>query len=151
MTERRGDEGVQVMEWAYGVLTTSQALADALDVTLAELPSRVWPDVAPEGTAGPWVVYNVTEPVDTLGIGPAPRLMSGVSLTVQVVDQARSYDALTDAARALYDVLHGALNQAVPGGGVVLTARRTNGVQYPEQTAGIEYRHLGHTLTVEVQ
>lgn len=139
------------MAWAYSVLTASAPLADALDVTLAELPTRVWPDVAPPDTQGPWVVYNVTQPVDVLGVGSVPRLMSGVALTAQVVDQVRSYDALTDAARVLYDVLHGALNQPVPGGGVVLTARRTNGVQYPEHTAGIEYRHLGHTLQVEVQ
>ena len=139
------------MEWAYGVLTTLQPLADALDVTLAELPDRVWPEVAPTGTASPWVVYNIAPPVDVLSIGSAPRLMSGVSLTVQVVGQVRSYDSLTDAARVIYDAMHGALNRPVPAGGVILTARREGGVQYPEQAAGIEYRHLGHTFQVEVQ
>lgn len=151
MNPRRGDEGVQVMEWVYGVLSTLQPLADALDVTLDELPDRVWPDVAPTGTEGPWVVYAVRPPTDVLGIGAVPRLMAGVGLDVQVIGEVRTYEPLADAARAIYDAIHGALNRAVPAGGVVLTALRQGGIQYPEQAAGIEYRHLGHTFQVEVQ
>jgi hypothetical protein len=148
---RHGDEGVQVLEALYALLTGSQDLADALGVPLEALGQRVWAGVAPEGTPSPWVVYDVTEANDVVALGSQPRLLSAVPATAKVIGQTANYDALAPAARALSAALHGRLNVAVTGGGVVLTITRTGTIQYPEVVQGIQYRHLGHRLSVNVQ
>ena len=147
---RHGDEQVQALEFAYTTMAASQALADALGTTLAALPYQLWPDVAPADTAGLFVVYAVTDTTDRNAIGSGPRIYSGVPLSVRVTGATRSYDDLAPAARVLYDLFHGARNVPLTGGGMVLTCTRTGAVQYPEQSEGIEYRHLGHQLQVEV-
>lgn len=147
---RFGDEGVQAMEWAYGRLTQSQDLADALGVALADLPGRVWPDPAPADTQTPFVVYSASESLDTQAMGPFARIHTTVPLTVKGVDQSRNYDALAPVARAIYAALVGRVGDPVDAGGTILTASRTGGLQYPERGDGIEYRHLGHLLSIEI-
>jgi hypothetical protein len=147
---RLGDEGVQAMEWAYGRLTQSQELADALGVALVDLPDRVWPDPAPGGTPVPFVVYSASETLDRNLLGPTYRSHTTVPLNVKGVDQSRDYTALAPVARAIYGALVARLNDPVADGGVILTATREGGIQYPETGDGIEYRHLGHLLSVEI-
>lgn len=147
---RFGDEGVQAMEWVYATLTASQELADALGVPLEGLGDRVWPDPAPSGTPTPFVVYSASEALDVPAFGPAPRIHSTVPLTVKGIDQARGYDALAPVARALYAALVSRVGDGLADGGTMLTASRVGTVQYPEVGDGIEYRHLGHLLSVEI-
>ena len=147
---RHGDEQAQVAEWAYTTLAGSAELADALGVSLADLPGRVWPDVAPEGTPAPWVVYTPGEGLDTLTTGADPRVMSTVPLNVRVITQGASLTAGAEAARVIYDLLHGALNAPVSGGGTVLSVRRTTALAYPERAGGIQYRHTGGLYQVQV-
>ena len=149
---RHGDEAVQVLEAVYAILSASQPLADALGVPLADLPDRVWPDVAPDATAAPFVVFAIQpDSTDHLALGDQPRIFTTAMVDAKVIGQTRDYGSLAPAARALYEALHGRTNVEVADGGVVLTMRRTGGIQYPEQAGGIEYRHLGHTLQAEVQ
>lgn len=138
------------MEWAYGLLTQSQALADALGVPLADLPDRVWPDPAPGGTPTPFVVFSASESLDRPALGPAPRIHTTVPMIVKGLDRARHYDGLAPVARAIYAALVARLNDPVSDGGMILTATREGGIQYPEQAQGVEYRHLGHLLSVEI-
>lgn len=147
---RHGDEGVQALEWAYGRLSQSQALADAIGVPLAEVDDRVWPDVAPTGTGSPWVVLSIVDWNDVAALGPVSRVYTGVALDVRVTGQARTYAPLGPVSRAVYDALHGRTNDPLSAGGMMLSAKRVSGVQYPEKAAGIEYRHLGHTFQVEI-
>lgn len=147
---RHGDEGVQALEWAYGRLAASQALADAIGIPLDQVDDRVWPDVAPQGTASPWIVVGIVDLNDRLAVGASPRLYSAVGLDVRATTQARSYGPLGAVSRAIYDTLHGRTNDAIGGGGVMLSAKRVGGIQYPETASGIEYRHLGHTFQVEI-
>jgi hypothetical protein len=119
-------------------------------VPLEGLSARVWPDPAPGGTEVPFVVYSASEAVDTPAFGPAPRIHSTVPLTVKGIDQARGYDRLAPVARAIYSALVSRVGDAVDGGGTMLSARRVGTVQYPEQGEGVEYRHLGHLLSVEI-
>lgn len=144
------------MEWAYATLTTLQPLADALTaflgapVALADLPAHVWPEVAPGSAPDPVVVFSVADPLDRRAVGPEDRIFSSVPLDVRVTAQDSAYDALAPIARVIYDALHGVTNVPVGSGGVVLTAYRTGGIQYPELAGGIQYRHLGHRFQVEV-
>lgn len=153
---RYGDEAVQAMEWVYAALTGSQAVADALaaieghPVTPGDVEDRVWPEPAPSGTPYPFLTYSVAESLDTLAVGDEARIMSSVPMIVKAVDKARGYDRMAPLARAAYAAVHGHSNVPVADGGVMLSARRTGGIQYPEQGAGIEYRHLGHRLMVEI-
>lgn len=148
---RYGDEGVQALEWAYGVLSADAELAELLDVPLNELPDRVWEGVAPAGTTSPWIILTTGEAQDVNVVGAYPRLMSRAPLTVKAVGQVSSYSPLAPIARRLYAALHGVTNAAVAEGGRIVTVQRQNGVQYPEQVQGIQYRHLGHLLQVNVE
>jgi len=147
---RIGDEQAQVLEFAYATMAGSAELADALGTSPEALPYQLWPDVAPADTAGLFVVYSTTDASDRNGIGGVPRLFSGVPLLVKITGATRSYDDLAPAARVLYRLFHGARNVPLTGGGMVLTCTRVGAVQYPETAEGIEYRHLGHQLQVEV-
>jgi hypothetical protein len=147
---RHGDEGVQALEWAYGRLGASQAVADAIGIPLDQVDDRVWPDVAPQGTDSPWIVVGIVDLNDRAAVGPQDRIYSAVGLDVRVTAKARSYGPLAAISRAIYDTLHARTNDALALGGVMLSAKRVGGIQYPETAAGIEYRHLGHTFQVEI-
>lgn len=147
---RYGDEQVQALEWAYAACTGSQALADAVGVTLANLPAQVWEGAAPAEATGTLVILSASDPRDLNGVGDVDRLMAAVPLTVRATQQARSYDGLAPVARALYTLLHGVTNAPVANGGVILTCRREAGIQYPETVEGVQYRHLGHQFRVEI-
>lgn len=150
MVARVGDEVVQVAEWLYGVLSEDAGLAEALSVDLAALPDHVWPDVAPSGAAAPWVVYSVQDAIDWGALGSGPRVATSVVVNVRVVTEGRDPGAGGPAAVRLYGLLTGNHNTALPGGGTILTGRRTQTLSYPENTGGIEYRHVGGLFTVEV-
>jgi hypothetical protein len=147
---RRGDEQVQALEWAYGVASTQASLAAALDVPLDALPDRVWTDVAPRGVGQPLVILQVTDPTDRLALGALDRLGSVVPLIAKVVVEGPAVDPAAAPLRALYERLHGAQDEPIPGGGRMLTCRRTAGLAYPETTNGVQYRHLGHQFQVEI-
>lgn len=147
---RLGDEGVQAMEWLYATITGSQDVADSLGVALEALPDRVWPDPAPGGTVAPFIVFSVSESLDALAVGPQPRIFTTVPAIVKVLDEARDYSGAAPVARALYAALVAQPPTPLAEGGHMLSATRTGGVQYPEQADGIEYRHLGHLLSVEI-
>lgn len=153
---RQGDEGVQALEWAYTLLTGDAALAAALTtahgvvVEVADLPQYVWEGVAPVGAPEPFLVLSVSEALDHPAVGAVPRLFTSVPLNAKVTGQGPSYDRLAPIARAAYAALIGRTNDPLSDGGQAITAYRTGSIQYPEQAEGIEYRHLGHMLTVEI-
>lgn len=147
---RHGDEQAQALEWAYGVLSTDQELADLLGVPLTGLPDRVWAETAPSGTPAPWVVVSASQGLDRLGLGTVPRLGSVVPLNVRSVWQTRDPGAGAAVARRLYALLHGATNVPLADGGTILTVRRTTSLDYPEDAGGIQYRHTGGLYQVEV-
>lgn len=148
---RYGDEGVQALEWAYGRLSGSQALADALSVAVGALPGHLWNDGdAPSDAPDLIVVLAASDPLDAGLLGDAPRLWSRVPLTVRGVFRGTDYGALAPVSRAIYGELHGRRNDPIPGGGTMLTCLRTSSVQYPEDAGGIQYRHLGQRFQVEI-
>lgn len=147
---RRGDESVQALEWAYGVLTSTQAVADALQVPLSALPEHVWQDPAPPEAVEPLVVLSASDALDTNGLGPAPRIKAAVPLLVRVVVRGTSYQPAVPVVQAIYARMHAARSEPVAGGGTMLTCQRVSGVAYPETASGVQYRHLGHQFQVEI-
>jgi hypothetical protein len=147
---RHGDEQAQVLEWAYGVLSADAALAAALGVAVGDLPGRVWPDVAPQDTPTPWVVYSAQEALDVLAVGPGARLVTTVPLNVRVVWRTDDPGQTGPAVRRIYALLHGNHNTPVSNGGLILTARRTTVLDYPDDTSGLRYRHTGGLYEVQV-
>lgn len=153
---RHGDEGVQALEWAMGRLTGSETVRAALEaahgapVAQESVWDYVWNDPAPADVQEPFIVLSAAEPLDHRAIGPQHRTFSSVPLSVKVVDKARSYDRAAPIARAIYSELEGRTAEPVSDGGSTLSCRRDSGIQYPEDAEGVQYRHLGHLFTVEV-
>jgi len=153
---RLGDEGLAVLEWAYSALCGAVSVRDALGVYLGTpleqdaVEGYVWTDVAPDGV-DPVVVLSAGEGTDVPVVGPHPRLFTGVPLNVRAVGRVENYDALAPLSRAIYTTLVGNHNAPVSAGGRVLTCTRSGPIQYPEDAGSIQYRHLGHLLTVTTQ
>lgn len=137
-------------EWLYALLTGDAGLADAMGVSPSDLPGRVWPDVAPQGTPSGWLVYTPSEALDRQALGPHARLSTIVPVNVRYVAQSEDPGVGSPVARRLYALLHGTHNTPVAEGGIILTARRTGVLNYAEDAGGIQYRHTGGLYDVEV-
>lgn len=145
MSTLPGIEGITVSRWVYDTLTTSPALQGLLG-------APVGPKVREgtyDGTAPIWVVYTILPPTDVKGVG-ATQIMSRVQFQVKVVGKGQSYGPLVPIYQEVHRLLESRTNQEPAAGGIILTSERVSGVQYPERTNGVEYRHLGglyETLT----
>ena len=147
---RLADISVAIQEWAVSRLLASQELADALAIPLNQVGVRVWDSPPGSDAALPYVLVNVVEPRDVGGVGMA-EVMATALLDVKVVGRAESYEEVRDAAVAIHQALQGRTNDPISGGGTMLSSRRLRVISYPEQTQGVEYRHLGGTYTVSAQ
>lgn len=139
MTTEPGLEGLTVAQWIYGTLTGSAQL-QTLAGGLSALQKRVVEDEY-TGTATWWITFTILPPIDVKSADTL-QIMSQVQFQVKVVGQTLSYTPLMNPYRAVHAALEGRTNQDTTLGRV-LTSHRVSGVQYPERTNGIEYRHLG--------
>lgn len=147
MTTLPGLEGITVLRWLYTRLTTDQALQDLLGGPQG-IQARV-KEGTYAGDADTWVVFTLLEPQDVKGVG-LTHVMSRVQFQIKVVGKGASYTPLVPIYQRVHELLEGQTNQEPAQGGIVLTAERVSGVQFPERANGIEYRHLGglyETLT----
>lgn len=147
---RMADPGVAMQEWAVVALANSPELADALDIPQDQVGLRIWDSIPPPDADLPYILVQAVEPRDIGGVGMAEVMATGL-LTAKVVHRAESYDPLVPVATALHQTLHGATNVTVSGGGLMLSSRRIRAISYPEQTQGVEYRHLGGLYEVSAQ
>lgn len=147
---RLADPSVAIQEWIVGALLASQELADALGETPTTLGARLWDSTPPTDAVLPYVDIRVTEPMDVGAVGLV-EVMVRAEATVKVVGEAESYEPINPVAIALHHALQGQKSVPLNGGGVMLSSRRLRSVAYPEQTNGIEYRHLGGTYEVFAQ
>ncbi len=147
---RIADAPIAVLEFVVGRLRNLQALADALDVDVTELPHRLW-DAPPDTNAPePFVIVDVAEPRDVNTV-PMVEVMVRAEVTVKVVGRAESWEVLGPAYVAIHGALQGTSSVPLNGGGMALTCRRLRAIAYPETTNGVEYRHLGGTYEVFAQ
>jgi hypothetical protein len=151
MTETRmGDIAVAMLEFAVAALVAEPAVAAALGETPGTVAARIWDSTPPTDAQLPYIALVVPDPVDVGGIAMAEVMSRGL-LTAKVVGQVEAYDPLTPTARAIHKALHGRVNVPLSGGGTLFTSRRVRSLAYPEQTDGIEYRHLGGMYEVIAQ
>ena len=142
-----GIEGITVARWLYGTLTADLTLQGLLGGAQGA-QERVREGIY-QGTADTWVVYTILEPQDVKAVG-LNHVMSRVQFQVKAVGKGASYTPLVPIYQRVHELLEGKTNQEPAQGGLILTAERVSGVQFPERANGIEYRHLGglyETLT----
>lgn len=147
---RLADISVAIQEWVVTALTSSQELADALGVELDQVAQRLWDAPPPPDADLPYVDIVVAEPRDIGGVGMA-EVMARAEVTVKTVGRAESYEPIGPVAVAIHHALQGRTAQLLSGDGEMLSSRRLRAVSYPEQSKGIEYRHLGGTYEVYAQ
>ena len=147
---RLADISVAIQEWVVQALQT-QELADALDLAAPpDVVPRLWDSPPPPDADLPYVDIVVAEPRDIGGVGLA-EVMAVSLVSVKIVGRVEAYEPIRPAAVALHHALHGRTNVPLNGGGTMLSSRRVRTIAYPEQSQGIEYRHLGGTYEVHAQ
>lgn len=147
MSTLHGLEAITVARWLYTTLTTDPDLQDLLGGP-QEAAKRVV-EGQYEGDATLWITYTLLEPQDVRAVGLVP-IAAMVQFQMKVVGRATSYGPLIPVYQRAHALLDGKTNQEPAQGGIVLTAQRVSGVQFPERANGIQYRHLGglyETLT----
>lgn len=123
-------------QWAYTRLSG--------DATLAGLaPGGVHENVAPEGTAEPFVVFSLVTNRDVNAVGQT-RALVNADWDVKVVGQGASYAPLVAAADRIDALLHDVQ------GGVVISSHRVATIRYVEPSDGTTYRHLGGTYRTQL-
>lgn len=153
MTANPGLEGITLARWVYQTLSTDAALAAAVGVTLAALPTQIGEGTAPSTSdpAKPWIVFTVTESLDVKTVGMI-QVMAHARIQVRATVRGNSYGPLVAVYQRIHQLLEAKANQAPTGfTGMVLTCERVSSVQYPENDQGIQYRHLGGLYDTFVQ
>lgn len=123
-------------QWLHDRLTSDATL-------MAAVPGGVHESVAPEGTAEPWVVFQLVSNRDVNAVGQT-RVVTQCDWDVKAIAEASSYAGLADIADAIDTLLHDVTD------GVVVSCHRVSTIRYSEKASGTEYRHVGGTYRVQV-
>lgn len=114
--------------------------ADAALVAL--VGQRIYGDSIPGETAFPYAFFGAPEPgEDTRGVG-AVRILTNATWEIKAVDKAIGWTAVEEVADRLDALVHGAAGAAGTDGWVLMGVRERP-IDYREDAAGVEYRHLG--------
>ena len=151
MSARLADTPVAMAEGIIVLLKASADLATAMDEPdAAGVADRIWDAPPPPDAVEPYILVQIIEPRDVGPIGSTIIFSQGMA-TVKVVGRAESYETLAPIAKAMHEAIQGSQHVDVSGGGVLLSARRRSALSYPEESNGIEYRHLGGAYEVTAQ
>lgn len=128
-------ETVDLVEtWLYSVLHGDVTLAGLVD-------GRVIGPVAALGDFEvPFVVFSLAGTRDITSVDGTIIDTSSI-YTIKAVGAGSSWDAVRSIAARVHTLIHGKA-YTFPGGGS-LTCVRERIVEYPEEEAGQQYRHLG--------
>lgn len=136
-----------MIEVARGLLWIYEKLAN--DATLADLvDDRIYDGIAPEGAAFPYVVYSFQAGADTVVVGAARVLNSGLYL-VKAVAETQSYSGPAEIADRIDDLLQAASGAADDG--LILGANREQPIMYVEVVDTIQFRHVGGLYRIFTQ
>lgn len=135
-------EQIRIDKWLRTLLTG--------DATLTGLVAdRVFSEVAPEGTATPFIVFQAqSDSVDALGVGQA-RIMSASVYMVKAVTSGSSYAPLIPIADRIDELLHRASGSA--DGASILASTRERTLRLHEHQDGVEWRTLASSFRIIVQ
>ena len=146
-----GAEQAMVDAWCDAALKAHTAF-DSLFPGDATLSQRVFPQIAPDGTKYPFIVYQAQSPPHVVrGVGPN-RVMVDTLYVVKAVAQVASFDALADVAHEIDVVMTQAEPVAVPGGlGLILASVQEDTFSLTESESGQLFRHLGGQYRILAQ
>lgn len=127
----------------YNILTADATLTTAVG-------ARIYSEVAPEGTASPWIVYQCQTPESRsiVGLGGVVIMIDEV-YTVRAICQGNNYSTIETIANRIITLLHhkhGAVTS-----GYALACELMGTVKYPTVEDGIPYRHLGAMFRINSQ
>lgn len=142
-----GTEGLVISDWLNDTLTADAALLAALGG--GDAASRIGEGSLPFGTTWPVVTWTVIEPSQVNGVGMT-EIMARVPFTIKAVTKGQSYAPLVSVVQRIHALIASKANVAVSQG-LLVTCERVGGIQYPERTEGIEYRHLGGQYVAHAQ
>lgn len=128
--------------WIYSVLAADGALT-------AAAPGGIHSELAPAGTAYPFVVFQWMGADDVYGTG-ATRIMVRPLYLVKAVGTGTSKIALETAARRVDALLHQKSNITLATG-EVLASHREAPFSLATLENGIQYRHLGGLYRLYIQ
>jgi hypothetical protein len=142
-----GVEEVMCNAWIEAQLALQ---ATALNAISTGLSGRIYPDMAPEATDWPCIIYQCQDkPRDIRGVGTFTIMVDTLYL-VKAVARTDTYAPLAPIAK----VIHTALTQEVGGSvddGEVLTSVRDNAFSMIEVDKGTQFRHLGGLYKIHAQ
>jgi hypothetical protein len=128
--------------WLYTELTG--------DATLMALITGVYADIAPEGTALPYVVFSLQTARDRMTI-EGNTILTGGTYIVKAITDEPSYATVATIMARVHTLLHQA--NGTGAGGTVIECVRESVFHYVERVAETNklYRHLGGLYTLLVQ
>lgn len=148
-TLKPGLEGITVARWVYGTLTGDPTLQNLLGGP--EKAAQRVQEGTYTGDAPVWVVFTIVPDWQDVKAVGLEHIMSVVRVQVKVVGKGSSYNPLVPVYERIHALLESRVAVEPAQGGLILTAHRVSGVQYPERAGGIEYRHLGGLYETETQ
>lgn len=125
-------------QFIYGRLAGDSTLANLVGGTASP---RIYADIAPDGAATPFIVFQNQSAVDSQGIG-AIRIMVDALYVVRGVAPSSTYGGvLTQIDDRIDTLLHDVAGTA--GTGRVIASYREAPFRLTEQRDGKVWRHLG--------
>jgi hypothetical protein len=114
---------------------------------------RVFSDLAPEGTAFPYVIFSLNAERGLGMIGSCDRVASIPDYLVKAVTEGRSYQVALQLANAIDRAVVGAFGSAIADGQEVQikAVRCITRVRYTEQADGTQYRHMGGVYRMQAR
>lgn len=128
-------------------------IAATVPAALGGSAPRLYSHVAPQGTAYPFVVWQLQAPGDDLAIVNQHRVWADLVYAVQVVGRIGAWDDATVDLGALSAWADGALHNGSGNysGGIVYDCTRERPVAFVETDGDIQYRHLGGIYRLHVR
>lgn len=134
-------ETIRIEQWLYTLLSG--------DATLTALVgARIYAYVAAQGAAMPFVVFNLQDGSDVMGVGTARIMFDGL-YQVKGINEASSFASLKPIADRIDTLLQGNSGSVLDG--AILACTREQPLSYVETDEDRQYRHLGGLYRILAQ
>lgn len=137
-----GLETPTVAQWIHDTLTPDTAWA-------AASPGGLWDGPAAHDTEYPFTRFGLQSGIDVRGISTVTIMQDDLWL-IRGICPGQDYTPLHAIAARIHVLLHGVLQQAVPGG-MIVSCMREQAFRLESTQGGREFRHLGGIYRINVQ
>ena len=134
------NEVAEGYEYLYNKLSGDSTL-------LGYATGGIWPEMAPPGTATPFVVIGHQSDTDTL-TATAIRIMARMYFQVKAVGPVTQSTAIRNAANRIDALL--ARTSGTSTNGIILACWRDGALNIPELVDGAVWRNLGGMYRLEI-